>query len=281
MKITRRSAVLGLGALAIGETLLRPRHAAAQTVYARHGLNGYQYQAEFNRMAAQGYRLVHVMGYGIGGTAYYAAIWEQRDGPPQIARHGLNPAAYQQAVNDYGARGYRVRRVSGYEAGGVYYAAIWEQTGGPPVIARHGLDSAAYQAYFNQMTNQGYRLVWVCGYPVGGHAYYAAIWEQRGGPPLIARHGLDHGAYQRQFDDAAAQGYRLREVSGYGVHDGPHFAAIWEKDGGASIYARHNIDSAEYQRNFDTMAQRGYRLTDVSGYDGGGRALYAAIWEQG
>jgi hypothetical protein len=41
---------------------------------ARHGLTSAQYQSEFDKLVKQGYRLVHVSGYGIGNQDFYAAI---------------------------------------------------------------------------------------------------------------------------------------------------------------------------------------------------------------
>ncbi len=61
----------------------------------------------------------------------------------------------------------------------------------------------------------------------------------------------------------------------------PHFAAIWVKPGGPAFVARHGLTSAQYQQQFDQLVgQQHYCLTDVSGYESGGQALYAAIWQK-
>ena len=49
-----------------------------------------QYQQEFDKLVKDGYRLVQVSGYSVGGQGRYAAIWEKTSGPPQIARHGMS-----------------------------------------------------------------------------------------------------------------------------------------------------------------------------------------------
>jgi len=187
-------------------------------------------------MMAQGYRLVHVAGYGVNGVAYYAAIWEKRAGPPWQARHGLTGGQYQQTFNQLSQQGYRIRRVSGYfVAGAPYYAAIWEQRSGPPLQARHGLSGAGYQQFFDRMLAQGYRLDWVSGYQLGDDAHYAAIWEQRSGAPFQARHGMTAPDYQQTFNQMSAQQYRLRHVCGYSVLGLPYFAAIWEQRAGPPL----------------------------------------------
>jgi DNA-binding transcriptional regulator of glucitol operon len=98
----------------------------------------------------------------------------------------------------------------------VQFAAIWEKRSGASWQARHGMTAAEYQKTFDDMSARGYRLNWVCGYSQSGTAHYAAIWELAPGVAWQARHGLDLARYQQTFDQLAAQGYALAQVSGYG-----------------------------------------------------------------
>ncbi|UJB72981.1 hypothetical protein HRE53_30070 (plasmid) [Acaryochloris sp. 'Moss Beach'] len=248
---------------------------------ARHGLSSTQYQNAFDQYKKQGYRLTHVSGYGVQGKSYYSAIWEKKSGPALIARHGLTSAQYQSAFNKQARNGYRLVHVSGYSvANKAYYAAIWEKKSGPALIARHGLTSAQYQSAFNKQAKNGYRLVHVDGYSVANKAYYAAIWEKKSGPALIARHGLTSAQYQSAFDKHVKNGYRLVHVSGYSVANKAYYAAIWEKKSGPALIARHGLTSAQYQSAFDKHVKNGYRLVHVSGYSVANKAYYAAIWEK-
>jgi polyglycine hydrolase-like protein len=132
---------------------------------ARHGLTSAQYQQEFDRLVGQGYRLVDVSGYTIGNQDRYAAIWEQRQGPAWVARHGMTSAQYQQQFNTHVQQHYRLVRVSGWRSGiDTHYAAIWEQVDGPAWVARHGLLSDSYQEEFDRLVREGYRLRHVSGY---------------------------------------------------------------------------------------------------------------------
>ena len=47
--------------------------------------------------------------------------------------------------------------------------------------------------------------------------------------PWVARHGLSGAEYQAEFNKWTGQGYRLEQVSGYGVGNQVFYAAIWEK----------------------------------------------------
>ena len=198
-----------------------------------------------------------------------AAPWE--------ARHGLTSAQYQTAFNDLRDRGYRLTAVSGYDSNGARYAAVWKKVPGPAWEARHGLTGEQYQAAFDTLGRQGYRITYINGYAVAGQARYAAIWEKRGGPAYIARHGLTAPQYQAAVTEADRDGYALTHLSAYSVGGSPRFAAIFEKVPGAWL-ARHGLTAAEYQTAFDTFGRQGWRLKMVNGYRDGGTDRYAALW---
>jgi hypothetical protein len=138
-----------------------------------------QYQAEFDKLVGQGYRLRSVCGYDALYDALYAAIFDKSAGPAWIARHGMTSDEYQKEFDARVREGYRLRLVSGYAiANQARYAAIFEKATGPAWVARHGMTSAQYQAEFDKLVAQGYRLDWVSGYVVGAATLYAAIWSQ-------------------------------------------------------------------------------------------------------
>ena len=254
--------------------------ASAQPWVARHGMTSQQYQSKFNELVKKGYRLVDVAGYGVQGTARYAALWEKKAGPAWVARHGMTSGQYQSYFNIYVRWGYRLVHVSGYTIRGQdRYAAIWEKKGGPAWVARHRMTSAQYQQYFNLYRGLGYRLVQVSGYSLNNQARYAAIWEKKGGPAWIARHGLTSAGYQNAFNAYVRRGYRLKHVSAYTVANVDRYAAIFERTGGPIWAARHRMTSAGYQGEFNNFYYQGYRLKNISGYALGGKARYAAIWE--
>ncbi|PSP51718.1 serine hydrolase [Halobacteriales archaeon QH_1_68_42] len=151
---------------------------------------------------------------------------------------------------------------------------------GPRWVARHGLTASEYQSEFEEHVGNGYRLTDVGGYGVDGQARYAAIWEKRGGPAWIARHGLTASEYQNVVDRFVDEGYRVSHVSGYSVDDRSRYATIMEKGGGPAWVARHGLSSSEYQDEFEEHVGNGHRLVHVSGHGVDGRARYAAIWEK-
>src|SRR6266851_4544704 len=80
---------------------------------------------------------------------------------------------------------------------------------------------------------------------------------------------------------AASAGCKSRLANDEAPDDGAHYAAIWTRQAGPSFVARHGLTSEEYQQQFDDLVERqGFCLVDVSGYEVGGQARYAAIWEK-
>ncbi len=197
---------------------------------ARHNMTSSSYQTHFNTYTSQGYRLQWVSGYTVGGTTFYAAIWDKAAGGAWVAHHGMTSSDYQTKFNTYVGQGYRLKMVNGYNvAGSARFAAIWEKTAGAAWVARHNMTSSSYQTNFNTFTSQGYRLVHVSGYSVGGVALYAALWDKSAGPSWGARHGMSNTSFQNYINSFINSGYKVSDVSGYSVNGVAFYAALWEK----------------------------------------------------
>jgi Polyglycine hydrolase-like, structural repeat len=183
---------------------------------ARHNMTSEQYQAEFDNLTKDGYRLAQVSGYHGLGKDLYAAIWRKESGPAWVARHRMTSSKYQQEFNQLTQQGYRLADVSGYRiANAERYAAIWRKTTDSPWVARHGMSSVRYQREFNRLVKEGYRLVHVNGCRIGGMRRFAAIWEKSAGPAWVARHDMTSEQYQAEFNNLTQDGYRPICVSGY------------------------------------------------------------------
>ncbi|HSE42271.1 MAG TPA: serine hydrolase [Acidobacteriota bacterium] len=247
---------------------------------ARHGLSATQYQNEFNSMVSQGYRLIDVCGYAINGTDNYAAIWEQSPGPDWQARHGLSSADHQSLFNSLPKQGYRPISVSGYFVGGsVRYASLWEKSN-IETYARHGLSADELQTEYNNLIPQGFRPIDVCGYTVAGAPQFAAIWDKSPIPNWVARHGLSSAEYQSQFTQWSNQGYVLLRVSAYEVGGQLYYTAIWIQGPILTWWARHGIPANDYQSNFNSMINRGFRLVKVNATPANGNVSFASIWHK-
>jgi putative SOS response-associated peptidase YedK len=224
--------------------------------------------------------------------AYYAAIFEQDFGPSWQVRWGLPSTQFQQTVDQFVKQGYRMVNVSGYGVNNqALYAAIFEQRAGPAWQVRWGLPPAQLQQTVDQFVKQGYRPMSVSGYTVNNQALYVAFFEQDFGPSWQVRWGLTPDRFQQTVDQFVKQGYRLVNISGYGVNSQALYAAIFEQRAGPAWQVRWGLTSDRFQQVVDQFVKQGYRLVNVSGYGvadqtpfaaiiGIGQTFYAAIFEQ-
>ena len=223
--------------------------------HARHNMTSAQYQDEFTDNSNQGYRLVDVSAYTVGGTDYYAAIWEKKANAPQVyARHRMTNSEYQSEVNEKASQGYRLVKVSGYSlSNSPRFAAIWEKTSGPVWAARHGLSGAQnYQDEFERLYYQGYRPVWVNGYTVSNQDVYAAIFTCADPFKANEMEAVDNlvEAYMQQNDVpgisiAIARNGKLVLAKTYGYAD---------QEAGEKVAPRHKFRIASVSKPFTAAA---------------------------
>lgn len=266
---------------ALGQSQRLRNLAHAGRWVARHGLDGGGYQAAFDAQAFNGYRLTQVDAAESAGGLSYAALWDHVPGPAWVARHGLTSADYQAEFDRLVPQGFRPVCVSGANAGGqLRYAALFQQDGGLAWVARHGIDGATYQAEFDRLVPQGFRPRFVSPASVGGQLSYACVFEQRGGPAFVARHGITGAEYQAEFDRLVPQGFRPVWVDGAEAGGDIRYAVIFEQRGDVEWSARHGLSSAAYQAEFDRHLALGFRPVMVTGSGFRGQVFYAAIWER-
>lgn len=250
---------------------------------ARYRLTHTQFQTAFDSFSKQGYRLNYVSGYTIGDDPRYAGIWEKKSSHDWVAKINLTSSQYQDAFNSYvnAKAGYRLVLVNGYTVKGRdRYVAIWDKSPSGLWIARHGLTSDQYQSLFDSYSKQGYKLKHVSGYAIDNQPRYAAIWEKSDDKtPWVARHGLSPAEFAKQYEIYVSQGYRLTDISGYGVGKQEFYAAIWEKKSGKPWLARWGLTPELYASEFSKYS-KDYILKILDGYTVDGKDKYATLWEK-
>ncbi|CAN5625933.1 hypothetical protein BH09CHL1_BH09CHL1_06740 [soil metagenome] len=266
-----------------GVELSTPIENAAQSGYGwvgNHGLDGDAYQAQFDSLVSQGFRLLKLCGYSVNGQDFYASIWDLSPGPAWAGMHRVPGADYQAQFDSLTAQGLRPVDISGYEMNGSdYYTAIFEQSEAPGGwSAAHGVAAVDYQGVFDSNVASGLRPHRVSGFTVGGIDYIASIWVGDDGTPWAAAHGLDNASYQAAFESWTSQGLRLVDISGYEFNGTDYYTAIWDASPKAYWISHHNMSASGYQSAFDENGASGYALVHVAGYGVAGEQRYAAIW---
>ena len=78
---------------------------------------------------------------------------------------------------------------------------------------------------------------------------------------MVARHGLDGGVYQAEFDRLTALGHLLIDISGYVENGHLRYTAIWRQASSPAWQARHGLDAQAYQTAFDPLSGQGRTVT--------------------
>jgi CubicO group peptidase (beta-lactamase class C family) len=247
---------------------------------AAHRIPPDDYQARFDALYRLGFRLTWVQAYGSAAGPRFNAVWVRRAGAPWEAHHGIPDADYQAHFNALYNSGQRLRCVSAYLDGAqVKYATLWDREPSGPWQASHGIPASLYQAHFNEMHDRGNRLVHlnVCG----GLAepIFATVWEPTNGADWLARHDLDADAWQVAFEQAARDGFRLRQVSAYESGGRDLYAGIWEREGPIAWQGRHRLAGDTYQLEFEDLRLAGFRPVCVSGCGTSAGDRFAAVFD--
>ena len=258
---------------------------------AYHGVDAAQHQANFNRLSAQGYRMISLSVYGDANSPLYAAVWVQRSGTDWVAVHGVDASGYQSFFNTWTSQGYVPVLVSatGPIANAVF-AAVFEQGISGPWQARHGVPlGPANQGgsfnYFNgSFASQNLYIRSFAIYGDSANRYYIAVWHSNPGYVKWHVHPADAAAdYQTTFNAET-------QLPGYGLHGyRPAYVALSADQTYCSVFkddvvgpwlARHGMTSAEYQAVFDQQVAKGYYPICVQGGGTTANAVYAAIFAQ-
>jgi hypothetical protein len=246
---------------------------------ARHGVAEADYQKVFNSIYTCGFYPSQVDGFDAGGKTYFNMIFLKNDGKPWVARHNLTGAQYQTEYNKWASEGYRLVNVDCYlRSGAATYAAVWRKDSGPAVSAYHGTLASDHQTKFNSLTGQGYVPVNVSSVVISGKTYVTALYEKKSTGGMYHYFGMSMSDYQSKFNTLSGQGYKLVYINGFNDGGTPRMNAIWYKTVPFnSAAAKHGLTGAQYQTEFTTLTNNGYRIFCVTGYDNGG-AKYAGLW---
>lgn len=197
---------------------------------AAHDLSGTQFQAEFDKRKAAGFRLKQVESYPSGNQVRYAAIFVKDGGPAVTAYHGASAAEHQQKFDALTAGPWKPKNISVVSLGGErIYTALYEQAGAGSSEAKSFLTAAEYQQKFDENKQKGRQLVYLNVYEHQGQPRFSAIWNSSTQGSSKARHDLSGSAYQQEWEVATKAGLLTRAVTGYVDGSAVRYAAVWRK----------------------------------------------------
>jgi hypothetical protein len=206
--------------------IFRPSKGEQETAF--HGLDGAEYQDEFDKRKSQGYRLKQIESYLSGNKILYAGIFA-KDGVTPAAYHGLSADEHQARFDDLTKKGWIPKNISVVSrSGNRIYAALYEK-GAADFESKSFLTPDEYQKEADDNKAKGRQLVYLNGYQHNGQPRLAAIWRAGVTGAFKARHDLSGDAYQDEYEDARKNGLLTRAVTGYPDGNTARYAAVWRK----------------------------------------------------
>lgn len=200
------------------------------------------------------------------------------------AVHGVNNERFNDWVSTLDKKGLRPAFVSAADDKGtpIYNGIALENAGRHRWVARHGLSGEQFQKLFDELTDKGFRLTCIGGYRSGDAVRFLGIWvKDDSRVEWRSRHGLSSAEYQKTFKKLVGEGFRLQQVSGYPTSTGPHFAAIFVKDGVDDWVARHDLTEKQYQELFETFGPKKFHPTSITAYPTKEGTRFAALFVKG
>lgn len=249
------------------------------TVQVRHGVPAANYQGLFDDLVANDFRPVWVDGYDVNGATYFNVIFNKSAVASWAAGHGQTDASYQAFFDAQVAAGRRLVHVDTYLQGGSRrHASIFVQQAGTNWVAYHSVTVATHQDQFDTLVPQGYRPVVISSVQDAGVQRITALYNKDAVGGWIALANLTSAQYQTQFETQTAAGRELAYLNGYTLNGTPRFSAIWIANGPSAWVARHDLNSAQLQEQFDTWTAGGLTTRFITGYERSNVANFGAFW---
>ena len=228
----------------------------------------------------QGFNMTKISGYGTKHPLF-AAVWSDNKGEDYTFTTDMSHSEFQKVFDNLKNNGYFLKCIDGYEfANEVKYAAIWEKVDDIDYLSRYGLTAQQFHVVCIDFSSRSFRPQHISTYMVEGEVQYAAIWVKDGGPPATARYDMNEEEFERTQVEFTEQGYRLTDLNGCFSKKGASFAAIWEQSNGVTTKYNPSLDSERFTDTRKLMEEKGYRTTNISGYNNEEIQKFAVIWER-
>lgn len=132
--------------------------SGAPNVQVRYNRTGAQYQADFDSMSANGYRLWRVSGLDSSGAERFTGVWRTTGLGEGWAYHGMSASVFNSHQINAENLGYRPVAIEAYNVGSdTRYNAQWVRNGGFPT-SRLGTISSAVDSYMSTRSLPGLSL---------------------------------------------------------------------------------------------------------------------------
>ncbi|HEY7200698.1 MAG TPA: hypothetical protein VIC57_10820 [Candidatus Dormibacteraeota bacterium] len=192
--------------------------------YLWQGADWNSFQAKWQELSGQGYRLTRITTFGSGGQRRWAGVWRAgSDG--HYLWVGADWNGFTAKWSELSGQGLRLVDVKPYVEGGqVLWAAAWRAgTDGHYLWAS---DWNSFQSKWQELSGQNLRLVAIDTYGSGPARQWVGVWRE-GSDGHYLWVGADWNGFTAKWKELAAQGLRLFDLTTYVENNTRLFAGVW------------------------------------------------------
>jgi CubicO group peptidase (beta-lactamase class C family) len=271
--VSRRQVLLGAGAASVALAVAAPGRAAAgpprastarlaagEAMVATHDRSHDDFQTQWNTLVPQGFRPISLCVYGDRAAPLYAAVWIQRGGPPFAGIHGATAAQFQTFFDTWAAQGFSpVLLTATGPPDNPVFASIMEWSATGVSLTRHvlrtgsGNDSGTIDYWLAEARRNNWIPRCIAPYGTATDRRFAIVLDPNPVRELWSVAGWwgeNASDYQARFTAQTQQWARPALVS---VNPDATFTSVFR-----AWVARHNLTSAGYQAEYNTLVAQGY-----------------------
>jgi hypothetical protein len=180
--------------------------------YELYNVDYATFQAEYNTLWKQNYRIALLNTYVVNGATRYDAIWRPGSNG-EIQLYGLSSADFKTQYTTQLGKGLHLYLFNTYELGGRRYDAVWRPGSGSE---QHlfGATAGDFQAKYDALWKQNYRLALFNTYVEGSALLYDAVWRP-GTNGEVQWYRQGYSDYQSKYDALWKQNMRVELLNTY------------------------------------------------------------------
>ena len=185
--------------------------------------------------------------------------------------------AFFEVYRIYAQLGYAVREVtvSNDSAGQPRFTSIWNRSGGDASTSAVNVREEEFAGYWNDWVGtRKYRIKDHAIYHVGSTRLHTITFvkDQK---PFVFYGAMTNAQFRNRIQELGARGFLPVTLSATVENGQSLFSAVWLQTDKAT-YINMDMNADQYQRFFEEMRGKGFRLEKIVGYDNGN--LFAAIF---
>lgn len=217
------------------------------------------FQAKWQELGTQGYRLTRITTSGAGSSRVWSGVWRAGTDAYYLWG-GADWADFQSKWQQLGGEGLRLVDVKPYEEGGqVLYTGVWRA--GTDAYYLWSSDWATFDAKWQDLATQGLRLVAIDTYGSGSTRQWIGAWRA-GTDAHYLWAGVSWDDFTAKWKELAGQGLRLEDVAVYTENNQQLFAGAW-RAGTDAYNLWWGQDLENFLGEWDQLSAQGQRLVTL------------------